>query len=109
MTRREFLYYIWAASMALFMAETGGAILWFAYPRFKAGEFGGTFELNVSDIPAPGTGPKAFDEGRFWLVNLGESSSPAPTPSRARVPAMAASWPFETVFLRNQSFMRTPP
>src|SRR6185436_5567794 len=40
MTRREFLYYIWAASMALFMAETGGAILWFAYPRFRVGEFG---------------------------------------------------------------------
>lgn len=72
MTRREFLYYIWAASMALFMAETGGAILWFAYPRFRVGEFGGVFELNISDLPAPGTGPKPFDEGRFWLVNLGD-------------------------------------
>jgi len=37
MTRREFLYYIWAASMALFLAEAGGAIVWFAVPRFKAG------------------------------------------------------------------------
>src|SRR5690349_10912823 len=72
MTRREFLYYIWAASMALFMAETGGAILWFAYPRFKEGTFGGVFELDVSEIPPPGSGPKPFDEGRFWLVNLGD-------------------------------------
>lgn len=72
MTRREFLYYIWAASMALFMAETGGAILWFAYPRFKEGTFGGKFELDVSQLPAPDTGPQAFDEGRFWLVNLGD-------------------------------------
>ena len=51
MTRREFLYYIWAASMALFLAETGGAILWFAVPRFKAGEFGGVFELDIANVP----------------------------------------------------------
>ena len=37
MTRKEFLYYIWAASMTLFLAETGGAILLFLVPRFKAG------------------------------------------------------------------------
>lgn len=72
MTRREFLYYIWAASMALFMAETGGAILWFAYPRFKEGTFGGTFDLDPSQLPAPDTGPQSYDEGRFWLVNLGD-------------------------------------
>ena len=73
MTRREFLYYLWAASMALFMAQTGGAILWFAVPRFKAGEFGGVFELDLAELPAAGSGPKAFDAGRFWLVNLAQS------------------------------------
>jgi len=72
MTRREFLYYLWAASMALSMAEIGGAILWFAVPRFKPGEFGGVFELDVTAVPPPDTGPKAFDAGRFWLVNLGD-------------------------------------
>ncbi len=71
MTRREFLYYIWAASMALFLAETGGAILWFAVPRFKAGEFGGVFTLDVADVPPVDSGPVAFDAGRFWLVNNG--------------------------------------
>ena len=72
MTRREFLYYIWAASMALLTAQAGGATLWFAYPRFKAGEFGGIFELDLSALPAPDSGPKPFDAARFWLVNLGD-------------------------------------
>jgi cytochrome b6-f complex iron-sulfur subunit len=72
MTRREFLYYIWTASLALFMAEMGGAALWFAYPRFKLGEFGGIFEIDVGEVPAPDSGPKGYDAGRFWLVNLGD-------------------------------------
>jgi cytochrome b6-f complex iron-sulfur subunit len=74
MTRREFLYYIWAASMALFTAELGGAILWFAVPRFAAGEFGGVFELDVSEVPPADSGPKSYDAGRFWLVNIGEGN-----------------------------------
>src|SRR6185295_159477 len=72
MSRREFLYYIWAASMAIFMAEFGGAILWFSVPRFKAGEFGGIFELDIAELPAPDSPPKAYDAGRFWLVNMGD-------------------------------------
>lgn len=71
MTRREFLYYIWAASMAILTAQAGGATLWFAYPRFKAGEFGGLFELDISQVPAPDAEPQSFDAGRFWLVNMG--------------------------------------
>jgi cytochrome b6-f complex iron-sulfur subunit len=71
MTRREFLYYIWAASMTLFMAEMGGAILWFAVPRFRAGELGGLFEIDLSDVPPLDSEPKSYDAGRFWLVNLG--------------------------------------
>jgi cytochrome b6-f complex iron-sulfur subunit len=71
MTRREFLYYIWAASMALFLAESGGAILWFSVPRFKAGEFGGVFELDIANVPPLDSGPVAYDAGRFWLVNNG--------------------------------------
>ncbi len=74
MTRREFLYYIWAASMALFTAELGGAILWFSVPRFAAGEFGGIFELDVAEVPPVDSGPKGYDAGRFWLVNVGEGN-----------------------------------
>lgn len=71
MTRREFLYYIWGASMALFMAQFGGATLWFALPRFREGEFGGVFTINLDSIPPTDAEPKEFPEGRFWLVNLG--------------------------------------
>ena len=74
MTRREFLYYIWAASMALFTAELGGAILWFAVPRFRAGEFGGIFEIDVAEVPPLDSDPASYDAGRFWLVNLGEQT-----------------------------------
>ncbi len=72
MTRREFLYYIWMASLALFTAQTGGAVLWFVVPRFKEGEFGGTFTLDITAVPPPDSGPTAYDDGRFWLVNLGD-------------------------------------
>ncbi len=75
LTRREFLYYLWGASMALFMAETGGALVWFALPRFREGEFGGVFSVPVAEVPAPDSGPKEFAEGRFWLVNIGSQTT----------------------------------
>ncbi|MDP7645238.1 MAG: Rieske 2Fe-2S domain-containing protein, partial [Anaerolineales bacterium] len=72
LSRREFLYYLWGASMALFMAEMGGALVWFSFPRFKEGEFGGIITVSIADIPAPDAGPKDFPEARIWLVNLGQ-------------------------------------
>jgi cytochrome b6-f complex iron-sulfur subunit len=69
LTRREFLFYIWTASMALSLAGTTGLILWFAYPRFRAGEFGGTFTLDASKLPDVAAPPEAHQDGRFWLVN----------------------------------------
>lgn len=71
LTRREFLYYLWGSSMAVFMAGSGGVSIWFALPRFRAGEFGGTFTLDAADVPPVDSDPKPFAEGRFWLVNLG--------------------------------------
>jgi cytochrome b6-f complex iron-sulfur subunit len=68
-TRREFFNYIWGAAMALFMAEMGGAIFLYALPRFKPGEFGGTFSVPASSLPKPGDAPFANQEGRFWLAN----------------------------------------
>ena len=72
MTRREFLYYIWGASLLLFSGQAAASLLWFAYPRFRAGTFGGVFEVDATQIPAPDEGPKSFAGGRFWLVNVGE-------------------------------------
>jgi cytochrome b6-f complex iron-sulfur subunit len=70
MTRREFLYYIWTASMALFTAEMAGLIIWFAIPRFREGEFGGTFTYSADTLPDKNGPPNNFPDGRFWLVNL---------------------------------------
>lgn len=67
--RREFMFYIWGASMALALAGSTGAVLWFAYPRFREGEFGGQFTLPVSTLPAVGAPPQENPQGRFWLVN----------------------------------------
>jgi len=73
-SRREFLYYIWGASLALLLAETTGAIIWFALPRFRAGEYGGVFSLDPKSLPAKGTeallsAPIAFPAGKFWISN----------------------------------------
>lgn len=70
--RREFLLYIWGASMALALAGSGGAVLWYAYPRFREGEFGGEFPVAPSLLPPVGAAPEDHAEGRFWLINTDE-------------------------------------
>ena len=71
LSRREFLNYLWAMSMAVFMAGGGGVTVWFLYPRFREGEFGGVFTVPVGELPPPNAPPKEFPEGRFWLSNIG--------------------------------------
>lgn len=75
MTRREFLYYVWGASMALFTAEAAGLIIWFAIPKFREGQFGGAFPVSVESLPDVNAPPANFPDGRFWLVNLDTTSS----------------------------------
>lgn len=74
MTRREFMYYIWGASLALFTAQFSGLLIWFLIPRFREGEFGGLFELSLDSVPEPNAEPGDFPEGRFWFVNLDTTS-----------------------------------
>lgn len=69
-TRREFLYYIWGASMVLLTAQASGLLVWFLIPRFREGEFGGSFLKMLSDLPEVNAPPANFADGRFWLVNL---------------------------------------
>ncbi len=73
LTRREFLYYIWGASLALFAAEFTGLLVWFMLPRFREGEFGGMFTLPVDVLPEVNAPPFNFPDGRFWLVNVDNS------------------------------------
>jgi cytochrome b6-f complex iron-sulfur subunit len=72
MSRREFLFYIWGASITLSLAGSAGAILWFAYPRFREGEFGGLFSVDAASIPPVGAAPEEHPQGRFWLVNTNQ-------------------------------------
>ncbi|MFN8527758.1 MAG: ubiquinol-cytochrome c reductase iron-sulfur subunit [Anaerolineae bacterium] len=65
--RREFLYYIWGASMAMLAGGSGAAIIWFALPRFKEGTFGGVFNIGPDRIPGPNEAPVNIPEGRFWI------------------------------------------
>jgi cytochrome b6-f complex iron-sulfur subunit len=70
MSRREFLYYIWGASLALYAAQFTGLLVWFLIPRFREGEFGGKFPLALDAVPPINSAPVNVPDGRFWLVNL---------------------------------------
>lgn len=72
LTRRELLNYAWLASIALFSLETVGFSLWFAFPNFKEGQFGGEFRLGEAGgvLPEVNSGPVAYTDGKFWLVNV---------------------------------------
>jgi cytochrome b6-f complex iron-sulfur subunit len=69
-SRREFLYYIWGASIALILGQASAGLIWFALPRFKEGEFGGTFSFAGDAIPPAGEPPVNIPSGRFWLSNI---------------------------------------
>ena len=76
-SRREFLNYVWAGSLAIFMAASGGAMLAFAMPRFKEGEFGGTFTVGTvaEKLPTPDSPPVNYPDLKFWLVNIGPTEA----------------------------------
>ena len=71
LSRREFLYYLWGTSLAVYLAGTAGAVLFYALPRFEEGEFGGVITVPVGEVPPADSAPAEFAAGRFWLVNLG--------------------------------------
>jgi cytochrome b6-f complex iron-sulfur subunit len=76
-SRREFLNYVWAGSMAIFLAASGGAMFAFAMPRFNEGEFGGTYTVGTvaEKLPAPDSPPVNYPDLKFWLVNVGPESA----------------------------------
>ncbi len=69
LNRREFLMYAWGASMAFLLASAGISTFFFILPRFKVGEFGGIFNVPLSQFPAANAAPVPNDEGKFWLVH----------------------------------------
>lgn len=72
LNRREFANLAWLASLGFFLVPVGGITVLFAFPRFKEGEFGGKFNLRLSDLPETGAGPLANTKGKFWLTRTEE-------------------------------------
>jgi cytochrome b6-f complex iron-sulfur subunit len=68
-SRREFLYYIWGASLALLTGQAVAGLIWFALPRFKEGTFGGVFTVTPDKLPDLNTAPLQEPSGRFWIAN----------------------------------------
>ena len=70
-TRREFLNYVWAGSMALLLAGTGGISFYFALPRPRLGEFGGVIPVSADEFRKSATdaAPIANNVGKFWISN----------------------------------------
>jgi cytochrome b6-f complex iron-sulfur subunit len=60
------------ASIGLFALETVGLSLWFAFPNFKAGQFGGIFPIGeaANILPEVNSAPVPYTDGKFWLINV---------------------------------------
>lgn len=76
LTRREFLYYLWATSIALFTTEVAGVGLQMVRPRYKlVGEcFNFCYTFDPKQVPMPDSPPRKItypDGPNFWLVNVG--------------------------------------
>ncbi|MDQ7026586.1 MAG: Rieske 2Fe-2S domain-containing protein [Anaerolineae bacterium] len=71
-SRREFMYYIWGASMAMLLGQFTIVGLWFAYPRFREGEFGGIFPFDPAEVPSLGSPPISNPSGHFWVSQTEE-------------------------------------
>lgn len=70
--RREFLYYIWGASMVMLLGQSTVGLVWYLLPRFKEGEFGGEFVFGSDAIPDVDAKPTKVPEGRMWLSNTSQ-------------------------------------
>lgn len=68
-SRREFLNYIWGASIVMLLGQVGAATIWFAFPRFREGEFGGVFPVQGAELPPEGAPPVSIPAGRFHMSN----------------------------------------
>ncbi len=68
-SRRELLAYAWISSLAALTLGGLAAFSRFLRPRADAGGAGSVFDLGtLADLPAAGTAPLNYPEGRFWLV-----------------------------------------
>jgi cytochrome b6-f complex iron-sulfur subunit len=74
-TRRIFILGGFWSAFSLLMVGLLGAPLDFMWIR-KVRGFGGPIPVSADRIPAAGSDPQRIFEGRFWLVNLEEGTTP---------------------------------
>jgi cytochrome b6-f complex iron-sulfur subunit len=66
-SRREFLNYLWAGSIATGLAGACGAAAWFATPPIGFGKT--VFRLDFGIVPPPNSEPVGFPQAKCWLRN----------------------------------------
>lgn len=64
-SRREFLYYLWGASLGLLLVESCGLMMWYPLPSVKYGEASGVFRFAANKIPPPLSLPVGFPVGKL--------------------------------------------
>ncbi len=64
-SRREFLYYVWGASLALALGGTAAGVTWYMLPRPKPGDI---ITVSPEDVPLRGS-LTSFPEGKFHLIH----------------------------------------
>ena len=67
--RREFLYYLSGASLALLGAGSVGVLARFLNPPLR-GAKDGIFQVDLTTIPQVNTKAVAFPPGRYWLTQV---------------------------------------
>ena len=68
--RREFLNFVWLASLGFLTLNVAGVTYLFSMPRFKEGEFGGRVRVGtVAEMPGVVAGPENYPKVKFWLSN----------------------------------------
>jgi cytochrome b6-f complex iron-sulfur subunit len=73
--RREFLNFVWLASLGFLTLDIAGMTYLFSMPRFKEGEFGGRVRVGtVSEMPKVVAGPENYPKVKFWLSNTQEGA-----------------------------------
>ena len=71
--RREFLNVAWLASLGTLSIDLGVIMYFFALPRFREGEFGGSFNVGTKyELPEVGSSPAENPKGKFWLTQTEE-------------------------------------
>lgn len=69
LNRREFLSWMWGASLVGLFGQAATALFQFFKPRLRAGSFGGEVVAGVLDEFAPGT-VSYVQKGRFYISRL---------------------------------------